>query len=567
MLYYKWHAIHWFALGDTDDNIRFDQVRDWLNGQGWYDLRQYRLDPPAGANIHWSRLVDLPLAAIMLAVKPVFGWVVANKTAVAVAPLLPMLPAMYATAFTVRRLVAPASYVLGCAILLCGQSALFMWMPLRIDHHGWQLALLMGTVAGLADGRRMRGGIVVGLTSALSLTIGLEMLPYVACSGAILAVHWAWDRGEARRLLAYGLALGAATALGFLGFASNDNWHAVCDALSPVWLTVALLGGGLLGACALLPVERRWLRFALVLAAGAGVAGTYAALFPKCLGQLEGMSPELKLLWFDHVREAKPLYMHPYTIALPILALPVMGAIGSWLAIWRARGAALAGAWAPVAVFGTFAGLLLAWQTRTGPSAQLLAVPGATALGWAFLPRLSEHRLLLVRVFGTVAGFLLVSGLWMYFAIQLLPPTKALAARQTRLKRAADHSAWCPTVPALRQLEAIPPQTMLTMVDFGPRLITLTHHRAIAGPYHRNGQAILDVHHAFRGPPETAHAVIAKHRVTMVLICPGMAEATIYQAEAPKGFYMQLLNGRIPPWLAPVPLPKNSPYRLWRVTG
>src|SRR5215213_309454 len=60
-LYAYWTAIGRFALGDTDDNMRMMQVRALLSGQDWYDLRQYRLDPPGGADIHWSRLVDLPI--------------------------------------------------------------------------------------------------------------------------------------------------------------------------------------------------------------------------------------------------------------------------------------------------------------------------------------------------------------------------------------------------------------------------------------------------------------------------------------------------------------------------
>ena len=61
----------------------------------------------------------------------------------------------------------------------------------------------------------------------------------------------------------------------------------------------------------------------------------------------------------------------------------------------------------------------------------------------------------------------------------------------------------CLTLPSLRPLDRLPAQTIFTFVDLGPRLITLTHHNAIAGPYHRNGDAILDVHHAFeRGPDE-----------------------------------------------------------------
>ena len=36
-------------------------------------------------------------------------------------------------------------------------------------------------------------------------------------------------------------------------------------------------------------------------------------------------------------------------------------------------------------------------------------------------------------------------------------------------------------------------------------------------------------------------------------------------AEAPKGFYAQLQRGQVPDWLTPVTLPKDSPFRLWKV--
>jgi hypothetical protein len=44
-----------------------------------------------------------------------------------------------------------------------------MWMPLRIDHHGWQLATLIIAVAGIADPTAQRGGITTGLATAVSL--------------------------------------------------------------------------------------------------------------------------------------------------------------------------------------------------------------------------------------------------------------------------------------------------------------------------------------------------------------------------------------------------------------
>ena len=50
---------------DTDDAMRLVQVRDLLAGQGWFDMVQHRLMPPEGASMHWSRLVDAPLAALI----------------------------------------------------------------------------------------------------------------------------------------------------------------------------------------------------------------------------------------------------------------------------------------------------------------------------------------------------------------------------------------------------------------------------------------------------------------------------------------------------------------------
>ena len=52
-------------IEDTDDAMRLVTVRDLLAGQGWFDNVQHRLNTPFGAEIHWSRLIDLPLAALL----------------------------------------------------------------------------------------------------------------------------------------------------------------------------------------------------------------------------------------------------------------------------------------------------------------------------------------------------------------------------------------------------------------------------------------------------------------------------------------------------------------------
>jgi hypothetical protein len=557
----RWPTIHWLALGDTDDNMRLMQVRALLDGQGWYDLRQYRMNPPGGFDIHWSRIVDLPLAGLILLFKPFVGTAQAERLACGIAPLIPLLPVIIALNFTVRRLVSRAAWPLAILFLLGSTVTFLMFMPERIDHHGWQLACLAATVAGLADPKRVRGGVVVGLASAISVTIGLEMLPYAVMAGAIVALRWVLDRGDAVRLEAYALSLAGGVAAGYGGFASYANAVARCDALTPVYLTTLVAAGVLLFAIARVNPVQTGPRFGLAVAAGAVVAVGFAILFPQCLGRPEQVSPELYANWLNNVREAKPIFKHPFRLGFTIAALPVAGLIGAGIATWRARGTDKLAAWLPVLLFTVFAVAMLLWQVRAGPAAQMLAVPGAVALAWILVPWCLNSRHLLVRVFGTVAAFLAVSGTFAGLMVNYLPIDRPDA----RTKMINKANGQCFALPRLEALNAYPATTIFTFTDLGPRLITTTHHNAVAGPYHRNGEAILDVQHAFTGTDENFRRTAAKHNATLLLICPNMSESTVYRARAPGGFYDRIAHNQVPKFLEPLPLPVGSPFRLYRI--
>ncbi|TPG52857.1 AcrB/AcrD/AcrF family protein [Sphingomonas glacialis] len=560
----RWTGIHYLQLGDTDDNMRLMQVRAWLGGQGWYDLRQYRLNPPLGFDMHWSRLVDLPLAGLIVLLRPFVGPREAEMLACGIAPLLPLGIVLLGLGATVRRLVSVYAWPLGIVLLLCCSATMLMYMPERIDHHGWQLAMLSLAVAGLSDPKGARGGAIVGVASAVSLTIGLEMLPYAALAGSILTLRWIWDRSEAPRLAIYALCLGAGSGLGYALFASYADAVLRCDALTPVWLSVMVLAGALLFAMGWANPANRWVRLGLAIAAGAIIVVGFALVFPQCLGRPEQASPELQENWLNMIREAKPIYSHPFRVAFPVAVMPIVGVIGAAVATWRARGTALGGAWATVLLFVTGAALLLLWQARAGPAAQMLSVPGAVALGWLLIPMLQGSRSALVRVLGTAAAIVLIgSGLFAGLAIRFLPIDRP-SKRVQIIDRA---SGQCPTMTALRPLDRYPAQTIFSFIDLGPRIITITHHDAIAGPYHRNGAAILDVQHAFSGSPENFRAIAKRHGATLLLVCPNMAESTIYRVRAPGGFYDQLAHRKTFDWLEELPMPAKSPLRLWRIKG
>lgn len=557
----RWQQAYWFALGDTDDNMRLMQVRGLLAGQGWSDLRQYRLNPPVGADIHWSRFVDLPLAGIIWLLKPLIGGAKAEYVAVATAPFIPLLVAMGGLATALRRMLATSALLVAFAILLFCQGALSMYAPTRIDHHGWQLALLPWLVAGLADQKKARGGATVGLASAISLWIGLEMAPYLAVAAAVLGLRWIADGSQAMRLRAYAAALAGGTVFGFLVFVSDLNRVPRCDALSPVWLSVMLGAGALLALLSFMRTGDWRVRFGAAAIAAALLAGGYALAWPQCLGRLEGISPELNELWFSNIREVKPLYSQNWDIILPIGFSGVIGVVGALFGLWQARGTSRFSAWAGVTLLSLAGGLLLLWQTRAGPAVQMFSVFGATALGWHFLPRMRSSASLLVRVFGTLAAFALVSGLAVQMVVMAMPekPTAKLKAVSNKA------NASCSTIPSLAPIARLPKGIVFTFVDLSPRLIVLTHHSAIAGPYHRNGEAILDVHHAFRSSPQEAEAIIRRHGSRYVLICENSSESTLYRADRPNGFYAQLAKGKVPAWLTPITLPPTSPYAMWEV--
>ena len=561
-VFVRWSNIHAFALGDTDDNMRMMQVRALLNGQDWFDLRQYRLNPPFGANMHWSRLVDLPLAALILLLRPLVGGADAERIAAAVAPMLPYLVLLFGVALTARRLIDRRAFLLPIIAMIVAGLTNSMFMPERLDHHGWQLALLSVSIAGLADPKRVRGGLTLGVSSALSLAIGLEMVIYLALAGAATVLFWVADADQRRRLLAYAVSLGGGTALAFLLFASYANRIAVCDALSPVWLSNALLGSALLlGLAWRTPGDWR-VRLALAVGAGIVVAAFHAMAWPHCLTRLEGVSPEVDDLWLSHVREARPIYRHGWQMTTLILALPVTAMIGWGLLGWRNRGDRdLLRRTIAVAVPGMVAMLLLLWQTRTGPAAQLLAVVGATAVVWLLAPAFDRSKRSWVRTLGVVAVALVGFGALVPLGLKLAP-AKVPTPREVEIEKA---NRLCNFIVAYRPIALQPKGTVFTFLDYSPRLITLTHHNAIMGPYHRNGEQIADVMKAFRGSAEEARRIFAKYRADYLLTCPNSSTTTIFLSEAKEGFYGQLTRGQVPGWLTPVPLPADSPFKMWRI--
>jgi hypothetical protein len=215
------------ALGfrDPDDAMRLVQVRDWIGGQGFWDVSQHRVNPPLGGPMHWSRIVDMPVAGLILLARPLLGPSAAEMVACITVPLLLLGGLAGAVHLAARRLGDPVLALVTVALLLTTPSILVQFTPLRIDHHGWQIWMATIALAGALDDRRVRGGASSALALAVWLQISSEALPYVALFAGLFALRQWLDGREASRFLAFAATLGgAALALLALRPPMSGRW-------------------------------------------------------------------------------------------------------------------------------------------------------------------------------------------------------------------------------------------------------------------------------------------------------------------------------------------------------
>ena len=136
----------------TDDAMRLVQVRDLIAGQGWFDVTQYRLNPPDGVAMHWSRLIDLPIAILIRAAELVLPTATAERLALTVWPAGLLLALLFGVVRLARELADDTAARLALIFAALMAPVLQHFRPGAIDHHNVQLVLMVWSLA-LADAR------------------------------------------------------------------------------------------------------------------------------------------------------------------------------------------------------------------------------------------------------------------------------------------------------------------------------------------------------------------------------------------------------------------------------
>lgn len=568
MIAVSWSRLATLSAWDPDDYMRLQQVRDWLAGQSFFDVTQYRLASPVGYAMHWSRIVDAPIAALCLLLAPLLGPVMAERLAITLVPLLTMGGIMTAAAMVTARLADRRTALLAAMLVVVAPLILFQVLPMRIDHHGWQTMMGLAAFAALFDRNAARGGLLAGLSAAVWLAISLEGLPLVAAIGALLGLRFVIDgahQGAALRLRGFAAGFGLLTLLLFAALHGASAWgERPCDAVGPAWFGPFALSPLLL--VALLPLATRRgpvVRAALLLiAAGAGV-GLLAATAPACLGgPFVTLDPLVRTVWYENVMEGMPVWRQPANNIIILLCFPPIGIAGALIARAQARDDSARRNWttALVLMLAAFAVSLLV--QRAGALAHGYALVGAAALLRRILDAIGRWKVMPARVIASAAALILVAPIGTTgIAGILVDHIKDEAAPPASAR--ADGRPCATPCDRFGALARLPASDMLAPLDIAPSVLVNTHHRLAGSGYHRNTAAIHRVIAAFTGTPEAARQIMADAGLRYVLIDPADGEPTIYRRAAPDGLMARLLADRPPTWLQPVPLPGSS-LKLWR---
>lgn len=507
------------ALPDGDDAVRLQQIRDWLSGQAFGDLSQYRIGVD-GVAMHWSRLPDLIPAAMLRAglgePAMLIGW-----------PALTFAAFLFVIARLARAIGArPIDSVVLAAL---AYPATTLFAPGRIDHHGLQMLLLAMFALGLVSARERAGGALAGIAAALSLGIGMETAPVLVVGIGVAALGWVRSAGP--RLAATAAALLLALTLLALVLAPGDWGSAPCDGFARASWRAGSIGAAMLLLLGYsgprLPSPRA--RLIAAMAIGAATIAAVALFVPACLSPYGAVDPALAKLWLTEVGEAQPLFAADPRWAIGYVGVGVVALVAAGIA---AR---------------SWPSLTLAALVAAGLAVTLLQLRGAyaaAALAGPLVALALDHA----RVVSPLAAL----PVWIAGAGIAWP----LAAAALPVRWPPGTGPACDTIDQARAMAALPPGRVLGPVDLGPWLLVATRHHAIAAPYHRNTAGNLAIYRLFAADGKAARGIAASVRADYVVACP----AAIAAMRSGAGFGAALVSGRSPLWLEATPV-----AAVWRV--
>ena len=581
---------------DSDDLLRYVQIRDYLHGQSWFDTDQYRMGlTAAGTDMHWSRLPDIPIILLT----HIFDIFTSQDKALNIA--ISIWPPLSGLIFFMAMLIGADNikfegqrkHLKVFTILL---AAFFVVTNSRfesgsIDHHNVQFAFIALAIVWVLD-NQMRGSryFLSGLATAICIAIGPEIYLMAAVICGFVALNWAIIGHTARRAaqgFGCGLALGM-IVLFFATIAPAEYGLIYCDALSLITVIAAIVGGGGLALCAGMSrsyggdnsLIRRFIGLAVL-----GVICVVALSFqgPQCLANpLNSLPPQVTKLWLGYITEAAPLYglssnhlgLIPTIVGPSLTALCIL--IYGYYTRFKADG------------FGP-----KLWDTDALLTMLLLSAIALTIYQVRFWPFIYIFTFFIfakwitqvyqngLRKGGTNIKYILCVAMslpviWgalgsLFLPADNQPPASANAnlPNSAKIQNSAnvdEKITDCMTGDVLAALNNVPASLLATSSSMTGAILIHTPHSVISGNYHRNWEGISAEIKMSIAAPDEAYNLLKTHKIDYFFYCE-VPEMKRFERYNPDGLIAQIAAGHDFDFLKPVsdPALENGRATLFKV--
>jgi len=534
---------------DSDDIMRYIQVRDWLNGQSWFDTDQYRLGLASGTDMHWSRLPDIPIAFLTLFFDLFMSQDKALHLAAAIWP--PILGVVFLAILDLgaKYIASPAlvkpTRITALSLGLVYIALIGRFKPGSLDHHNLQIVLILGSVVWLIKHQSFKHGIISGVCSGLAIAIGPEIYPFIGLIGLFVACDWAWF-GDDRRGRPGGFGLGFAISLAvlFVLTVRPSDWLRVyCDQLSSATVIIAMMGGmGLFLSAKLFSSKPKLVRLGSLLIIGISCLLFLKLFASECLGNpLNDLPETMHIYWLDNVTEAKPLLDNKSEILLNVpfrIGTAVIAFLVLLCYVFRQRFESYRTLFIILLIVSVF---LTFYQVRFYIFAQLMAI---LPLSYWIVDSYQKGKLKKNNIAYLGAIFLSLPMLLALPGFLTIPDENNTTQNVPEINCLPDD--------LIAHLNQFSDQVIFAQSNSGPILLKLTDHRVLNANYHRNVDGIETVIKTNSSSVDDAKRLITQNKVAFVLTCEKANLIKLYQRDFPDGFAVKLSNNDPPDWLSEI---------------
>ncbi|MDD3288244.1 MAG: hypothetical protein PHX43_04470 [Alphaproteobacteria bacterium] len=578
-------------LPDTDDYSYLNQTLDWLQGQSWFDNIQHRLAPPDGVAIHFTRIIQIPIAVLILLFKLTgIPWTGAATLAAVVWP--PLLLAAFlislrwaAALFLPREWTRITSYI----SLFC-ISLLFLFLPGHLDHHGVEAILVIlafgSAVRMIQHPDCVKWGVWTGFLLALALAIALEVLPWLLVISSFIGM-WLMIKGRiaARAGMTFGLTLYLASAFFLAIYKRPEAWfeadilsYSIVYVILTACIAICCVGVALIG--------RAWLRYFVGTTLSLVLAAVFFLNFPDLIsGPYGAMDKELAELFFGNISEAAALIeSHSAEFIIVSMLFPLLALGAGLVFLYKSKGN---DCWLwSLSVYLLGGALILAvfYQVRLFAYAQLFSIiPLAVLLhrGWSAVGERYRGR---SRFWAEIALVLLVGPLPMVFIPAMFdgrPFNTGIGMFPVQRQYNKCEMHVLESVLRSHKYYGDKSLVIMNMIDTGPELIFRSAHKAIAAPYHSNVRGNKDSLRFFSTKnPEEAEEIARRNNASLIVMCRYIPE--MYLNDRKPGAVTIGADGKInlspdssmaekliyhqnPEWLKEVDIPLLRNYMVFEV--